>query len=132
MIIVRETDKGKFERMDVGRNPPVVSLDGTEKTMLNVVLSPSWSDEDRARFGIHMVQPVDVPDNQEFATPPRFEKTKAGRVIEVADFQTKAPPPEPEPSRYDILLQTIEELAARVAVLEDEAKQRPGKPDARD
>jgi uncharacterized small protein (DUF1192 family) len=131
MIIVRETDKGEFLRMDVRANPIVYSLDGTEKTRLNVVLADSWTDEERKRFGIHRVAPVVTPDNQVLAAPPRFEKTKDGRVIETATFNNKEPDPEPQPSRYDILLQTVEELNARVAVLEDEAKQRAGKPDAR-
>lgn len=124
MIIVRESDKGQFERLDRGKNPIVYSLDGTEKTRLNVVLADSWTDEDRARFGIHKVEPLQVPDNQMLESPPRFEKTRDGKVIQTATLVNRPPDPEPEPSRYDILMQTVEELAARVAVLEDEKQQR--------
>ncbi len=69
MIVVREID-GVIER--VTGNPTLTSLDGKVRAPLKAVLT--LSDKERARFGIHVVQPFEMPDGKERDGDHFFEK----------------------------------------------------------
>jgi hypothetical protein len=110
MIPVRETKPGVFERL--GGNPTLISIDGEVKAPLLTILAPSWTAEDRAKFGIHMVEPATVPEGKQAVGQPRYEK-QGDTVVEVRDLRD-APPPQP---RRDVFAE-LDALAARIAALE--------------
>lgn len=50
MITVREVKPGSFERLY--GNPTLTSLDGSTRAPLRTIMHASWSDADRAKFGV--------------------------------------------------------------------------------
>lgn len=86
MIPVKETSPGVFERI-VG-NPVLLSLDGEEKAPLAVLLHESWSDKDRARFGVALAEPFVPPVGKRIVGDQSFEK-RDGKVVEVRVVEDK-------------------------------------------
>lgn len=62
-------------------DPELLSVDGQERTNLSVVLSPSWTSEDRRRFGIYDVVSTNVPEGYE-AAETELELWEDGQVHE--------------------------------------------------
>ena len=110
MIPVIEVLPGVFERA-VG-NPVLTSLDGDVVAPLQTILADSWTDEDRANFGVYMAEPFAEPQGKIAVGQPRYEE-QAGKVVEVRDV---ADAPKPQPRR-DVLAE-LDALAARVAAIE--------------
>jgi hypothetical protein len=115
MIPIKETSPGIFEPI-VG-NPTLLSLDGKVKAPLLTILHASWSAEDRARFGVHLVEPAAIPEGKQAAGAPAYEM-RDGAVVEVIKLEDIPPP---QPGRYELLKAEVEALAARVATLEGKA-----------
>ena len=61
MIPVRQ-NSGAYER--IGGNPTLTRLDGEERAPLQTLLHESWTDEQRAAFGIYKAQPFSVPSGK--------------------------------------------------------------------
>lgn len=114
MITVIETKDG-FE--PIGGNPTLTSLDGECRAPLATILHPTWTAEDRAKFGIYTVEPAAIPAGKTAVGMPRYERDKAGEVIQVRDLQDEATP-SPRPNPMDDLRTDMEALAQRVAALE--------------
>ena len=112
MIAVRETKPGVFD--PVAGNPTLISLDGKVKAPLLTILSPSWTPEERAQFGIHVVEQPTVPEGKEAVGQPRYER-QGGKVVEVRDLEDAKPP---QPSPIDEIRAEMAALAARVSALE--------------
>jgi hypothetical protein len=93
-------------------NPVLLSLDGKEKAPLAVVLHHSWTDEDRARFGVYMAEPATIPDGKVAVGQPRYERY-GGKVVEIRDVGDAS---KPQPLR-DVVAE-LDALAARIAALE--------------
>lgn len=115
MIAVIETKTG-FER--ISGNPTLDSLDGQVRAPLAVVLHDSWTAEERAKFGIFMVEPMAIPEGKERAGASTFQRQRDGSVVEVVPMKDKPLPREPEPTPLDDLRTDFEALAKRVAALE--------------
>jgi hypothetical protein len=115
MIAVRETKPGVFEPI-VG-NPVLLSLDGKVKAPLLTILAPSWSEADRAKFGVYTVEPFVVPEGKQVTGLPRYEKVDGG-IVQVGDLEDIPAPAEPLPNPLDELRSDLEALAARVLALE--------------
>lgn len=60
MITVKKVEDS-FER--ISGNPTLKSLDGTRKARLAVIMHESWTDEERAEFGIYREQEFNVSDS---------------------------------------------------------------------
>jgi hypothetical protein len=114
MTVVIKAENG-YE--PIGGNPTLTSLDGEERAPLAVLLHPSWTDKDRARFGIYVVEPMVIPEGKDAVGMPRYE-LRRGRVFEVRDLQDLPLPKVSEPSPIDLLRSDLEVLAQRVAALE--------------
>ena len=84
MIPVRETKSGQFER--ITGNPTLTSLDGTRKAPLKTIMHKSWSAEDRASFGVYLVEPAAVPEGKRTVGAPRY-KRQGVAVVEVRDLE---------------------------------------------
>jgi hypothetical protein len=112
MIVVKETGKGAFER--VLGNPTLTSIDGKVRAPLRTIMHDSWTAEERAAFGVHLVEPAKIPDGKRAVGAATYEK-RNGAVVEVRAVEDNPPP---QPSRYDLLRADVEALAARVAALE--------------
>lgn len=83
MIVVQKVGD-VFKR--VGGNPTILSLDGTRKAPLKVILHASWSAEDRAEYGIYHAIPLNVPVGMRIVGATRFEMLD-GVVREIGDFE---------------------------------------------
>jgi hypothetical protein len=112
MTAVRETKAGAFE--PIAGNPTLTSLDGEVRAPLATILHESWTAEDRAKFGVHVVEPCRIPDGKRPVGSPIYEK-RDGAVVEVREFEDI---PAPQPSRYELLLARVEALEARVLAVE--------------
>lgn len=92
-------------------NPMLLSLDGQVRAPLATILSASWSAQDRAAFGVYLVERFQAPDGKKATGAVRYEL--AGGVVreayDVVDAET------PQPGRYEL-------LEARVAALEAKLK----------
>jgi hypothetical protein len=91
MIAIKETSPGIFEPVD--GNPVLLSLDGKVKAPLGTILAPSWTAEDRAKFGVHVVDPFRAPDGKQAIGPATYAKID-GVVVEVREIEdvpTQAP-----------------------------------------
>lgn len=95
MIPVRETKPGQFER--ITGNPTLKSLDGTRKAPLKTIMHKSWSAEERAAFGVHLVEPAAVPEGKRPVGSPRYER-QGSAVVEVRDMEDVPKPVERKPS----------------------------------
>src|SRR5262245_47245596 len=94
MIPVRETDQG-FEVLS--GNPVLLSLDGKEKAPLAVLLHDSWSDQDRARFGVYLAEEFVVPEGKQRDGAPAYER-RGGKVVEFVPVRDAEIAPEPTPA----------------------------------
>ena len=88
MIVVREDEDGAIAR--IGGNPVLSSRDGACKARLRVILHESWSAEERAAFGVHLVEPVGVPDGKRIDGAVSFTR-EGDRIVASAEFRD-APP----------------------------------------
>lgn len=59
MITTIKTAKG-YERLT--GNPMLTSLDGKTRAPLRTILHASWSNKDRAAYGVYLAEPFKVPD----------------------------------------------------------------------
>ncbi len=114
MIAVFETKDG-FE--PIGGNPTLTSLDGEVRAPLQTILHHSWTAEDRARFGIFVVDFLEVPEGKVAVGMPRYERNRNGAVVQVRDMEDERPAAVPEPvQKVEAMLAyyglTIEELRA--------------------
>jgi hypothetical protein len=116
MIAVIETENG-FEL--IGGNPTLASLDGKARAPLAVILHQSWTAEERAKFGVYVVMPAEIPDGKAAVGMPRYERDKSGAVRQVRDLEDEKAPADPEPSEADVLRSDLETLARRVTALEN-------------
>lgn len=103
MTSVRETKPGQFER--ITGNPTLKSLDGTRKAPLRTIQHPSWSAEERAAFGVYVVEPASVPEGKRAVGAPRYER-KGSAVVEVRNLEDL-----PKPEQREL---TAEEKVERV------------------
>lgn len=113
MITVRETRAGAFER--IGGNPTLTSLDGKVKAPLRTIMAPSWTEGDRAKFGVYVVMPFAVPEGMAPVGSPAYIKDAGGKIVETYAVE---PTPALQPSPYDVLRTDVDALIARVATLE--------------
>jgi hypothetical protein len=90
MIAVLETKPGVFEPI-IG-NPELTSLDGSVRATMRTLLSPSWTDADRAKFGVHFATSAVVPEGKRPIGKPTYEQ-RDGAVVQVIECQD-VPPPE--------------------------------------
>lgn len=102
MIIVREDKDGTIT--PIGGNPVLTSLDGTRKATLRTILHASWSAEDRAAFGVQLVEPVAVPAGKRAIGETRFTK-RDGRIIAEQDL-ADLPAPRPINEGAEAALET--------------------------
>lgn len=109
MITVRETENGISR---IAGNPTLTSLDGTRKARLAVIMHESWTDEERAEFGIYKAEPAAIPDGKEAAGAPTFQR-KGDKVVQVIPLKDA---PKATPKRD--LIAEIDGLKARVTALE--------------
>jgi hypothetical protein len=114
MISVIETKDGFAP---IAGNPTLDSLDGETRAPLAVVLANSWTAEDRAKFGVYLVEPMEIPEGKEVVGMPRYERDKTGKVVQVRDLEdVKTPEPLSPQERLERFLQavglTIDELKA--------------------
>lgn len=72
MIPVREVSPGRFEQ--ITGNPVLTSDDGKERAPLQTILHQSWSDGDRARFGVYMAVPFVAPEGRGIKGGPTYER----------------------------------------------------------
>lgn len=114
MIAVIETKDG-FE--PIGGNPALLSLDGDRRAPLAVILSDSWTAEERAAFGVYIVEPMVIPDGKVAVGMPSYERNGWGQVIEVRALEDHREP-QHDPNPLDDLRADLEALAQRVATLE--------------
>lgn len=115
MITVRETAPGVFEH--IAGNPTLKSLDGKVKAPLRTILAPSWSAEDRAKFGVYRAEPFVIPDGMQAVGSPTYER-RDGVVVEVRTVEdVPAPPPDTRTPR-----EKVEAMAARLGVTLDELR----------
>lgn len=113
MIAVRETKDGSFER--ITGNPVLTSLDGKVRAPLAVIMHESWTVEDRARFGIYLVEPVAVPDGKRAKGSPTYQR-QGDAVVEVVEVEDIPAAPESTPQ------QKVEKLAMAFGVSLDELR----------
>lgn len=114
MIVVQELRGGTYKR--ISGNPIITSLDGKTKAPLLCILHPTWTDGERAKYGIYIAVPVDVPEGCTRIGESIFEKVD-GVVYErcrVDVIPTDPPMTAQEKvsdmlARYDI---TLDELKA--------------------
>jgi hypothetical protein len=72
MIPVLESSRGVFAR--IGGNPTLTSLDGEVRAPLATILHASWSDADRAKFGIFLATPFNAPAGKVTVGRPHYER----------------------------------------------------------
>lgn len=84
MIPVLKTEAG-YE--PASGNPALTSLDGARRAPLAVVLHPSWTDRDRAAFGVFMATPFSCPDGFRTVGGARYEEGAGGVVAQVYDVE---------------------------------------------
>lgn len=90
-------------------NPTLISLGGTKKASLKTILNPTWSDADRAQFGVFRVEKADVPQGKRVAS--RTLERQGIKVVERVSLED-APPSSTRPR------DTLKEIEARFAELE--------------
>jgi hypothetical protein len=115
MIAVRETKDGTLE--PITGNPTLTRLDGKARAPLQVILHQSWTAEDRAAFGVHLVEPFTVPDGKLAVGAPRYEK-HGSAVVEVIDVED-IPAPQPDTRTP---AEKIADLASSIGVTLDEMR----------
>lgn len=94
MIPVREVSPGVFEPV-VG-NPVLRSIDGKVKAPLQTILAGSWTESDRAKFGVYMAEPFDIPEGKQKSSnaKPSYALNDRGEVVEAYQVDD-VPPPKP-------------------------------------
>lgn len=80
---VKEVSLGVFQPLT--GNPTVLSLNGEVQQNLDVLTSGATSDDERALFGIYIVQEAEVPAG--FQISNTFFSKVAGQVIQTHEFQ---------------------------------------------
>lgn len=109
-MYVIEVAPDVFERA-VG-NPVIDSLDGQVLAPLQVVLSESWTDQERAKFGVYPVVPFIEPNGYSKVGSPIYSRIN-GIVRETYAVEKV---PEPQPNR-DVFAE-LDALKARLDTLE--------------
>lgn len=109
MIPVIEVLPGHFVR--AAGNPRMLSLDGEVVAPLATILADSWTDEDRAKFGVFMAEPFETPAGKVKVGQARYER-QGDNVVEVYDTE-----PEPAPK-----VLTVEDKLARIGLTLAELK----------
>ena len=110
MITVQQLTPGAF--VEVGGNPVITSLNGEVHAPLATIMSDSWSEEDRAAFGIYTVEPAEVPAGKVAVGVPYYER-QSGVVVQVLTLVDAPPAPTPRDAFAE-----LDALKARVAALE--------------
>jgi hypothetical protein len=119
MITVREKAPGVFEQ--ITGNPTLDSLDGEIRAPLSTVMHPSWSAEERAAFGIYLVEPFKTPAGKRTAGGARFERVD-GKVVQAFDVEDAPAIPIVKTDRLGkTMAQRLDEMEARIAALEGKA-----------
>lgn len=117
MITVRKTENG-FE--PISGNPTLKSLDGKRKAPLRTILHASWTAEDRAKFGVYRVDPVEIPDGKRAAGQPRYEQ-HGKQVVQIVDIEDAPQQPIAKLGKFTEMQDQLKALAERVAALEAKA-----------
>lgn len=115
MIPVVETKDG-FE--SISGNPVLDSLDGETKAPLLTILHESWTEKERAAYGVHLVESVSIPKGKDCIGGPRYERDRAGKVVEVRDMVDMPTPKRTTPKErlasllasYDLTIDEFREL----------------------
>jgi hypothetical protein len=115
MAIVVETKDGII--LPVSGNPTLTSLDGEVRAPLAVIMHESWTDEDRAKFGVHLVEPATLPDGKRVVGAPTYER-RGGVVVEVVTIEDI--PAEPPDTRT--ALEKAEAMSAQFGLTIDELR----------
>lgn len=110
MIVVLKTEDGF---VPISGNPTLTSLDGETRAPLAVLLCDSWTDKDRARFGVFIVEPMAIPEGKQAAGSPSYERGLDGKLVQVIPLEDK-----PIPRQRRDFAAEIDSLAERVAKLE--------------
>lgn len=125
MITLLERD-GVLVRID--GNPTLTSLDGEVRAPLAVILHESWTDEDRAKFGIYQVHPPKVPSGKRVVGEISYVRegngARAVMMVEDAPKQITREKPDPLSSlieRVDILEKTVARLLEANPIKEPKA-----------
>lgn len=87
MIPVREISEGVFEPVTWDT---ITSLDGEIRAPMQVILHPSWTAEERARFGVYLAENFVVPAGKRTVGAGRFERVE-GVVRQVFDVEDIPP-----------------------------------------
>ena len=80
MTPVIETSPGVFERADL--TAVLVRDDGKARAPAQTLISSSWTDGQRARFGLYLIAPQSPPEGQR-VTGRSYQRTPEGKVVEV-------------------------------------------------
>lgn len=115
MIVVQDVGGLGTLIQRINGNPTLDSLDGEVRAPLEVILHETWFPEDRAKFGIYLVEQFEVPVGKMAIGEPIYRRD--GDVV----TETYVVVDKPEPQPYVTLEMQeakIIELEARIAALE--------------
>jgi len=118
MIVVQDVGGLGTYLRPIGGNPILDSLDGEVRAPLQAILHETWTAQERARFGIYLVEPFEAPVGKMVIGEPIYRK-EGDTVIETYVVANK-----PEPQDYV----TMDQLVAKITTLETRIAQLEAKP----
>lgn len=80
MIVLHEAGPGTLKPIE--GNPTLTSRDGKQRAPLATILSETWTDAQRAAFGIYFADPEGVPDGHRAVGEPTYAIRK-GKAVQV-------------------------------------------------
>lgn len=101
MIPVLEGPTDTFTRLH--GSEILLRLDGVAKAPLDTILDASWSEADRAAYGVFLVAPFAVPDGKIAVGSPTYSRV-GGVVVET--YAVSDPPP---PTAEEVRVQTFKD-----------------------